>query len=394
MNNPRDGYRWFFVALGLFLGCNDATEIVIADAGTVDARPGIVDSGRDGPPSASSKYQLWLQKSYFRGFDVAYFNSQSESQKSLADFQALKDSGATVAQIQCVEGTRQSSAPYGPNADGIEALEKMVGWCRQVGLAYIIAVREGPGRQSVDEEATDPIWKDKGIQAEYARMLREDIVAKYGDDPLMVAINVMVEPNPFNVEISNGTIDTPAELASTMSGAGIDTNAMMSLFITEIRKANTTLPIIVQGPAWSGPRYFSLLSKQADPYVIYDVHSYEPFSYTHPDCGGPNCGGLVYPGVLDGEAFDKKYLEEEVLAPVVKFQATHGVPILLGEFGLQFAQAGGVDFLDHYQEIAIKNGWHFCLWAYRPETQNATFVDFDAEKWKAGYWQEVLSWFP
>jgi hypothetical protein len=268
----------------------------------------------------------------------------------------------------------------------------MVSFCRAANLYYVIAVREGPGRQTVDEEALDTIWTNATEQQLYAEMIRDDIVARYHEDPLFVAINVMVEPNPFNREIVDGTIGGPEDLSQWMANHGIDVNAMMTRFIAAVREVDATLPVIVQSVGWSGPEWWSLLQKQADPYVVYDFHTYSPCELTHPDCEAPYCAGISYPGFLEGVNWDRSYLEFTMLADVISFKAEHAVPIFMGEFGMQFAQTGGVQFLSDLVDIAISRGWHFCIWNYRSDTLDPTVLDFDYERWDPSYWNEISTW--
>lgn len=345
------------------------------------------------PPgtSGSTKFNQWLEPSRFRGVNITYFN-YGEGTKTLDDFRFLKDAGATVVQIQSVEGTRHHAPPYGPNEQGRAALADMVRWCNEVGLPYVIAVREGPGRQSVDQGAADTIWTTANQQQLYAEMLREDIVEPYAADPLFVGLNVLVEPNPLAAAIKSGAIETPAQLADAMQTAGIDVHAMLDRLIAEVRKADKTLPILVQNVGWSSPYWWSLARKHDDPFVVYDVHMYQPYGYTHPECEAPSCDGLRYPGQIGGEEYDAERLRETDLDEVIAFQAEHQVPIFMGEFGMRFRQLGGVAYLSDLADLALDHGWHFCLWSFRPDTSNPSMVDFDPEKWGSAYWTEITSW--
>lgn len=145
----------------------------------------------------------------------------------------------------------------------------------------------------------------------------------------------MVEPNPLRTQIWD-TLQTPEELTAALTAAGIDVNAMMTLFINSIRTVDATLPIVVQNVVWSNPQWWSLMEKQDDPYVVYDFHTYEPFPFTHPGCGAADCEGVSYPGEYYGQVYDRAFLEEIVFAGVIAFQQTHQVPIFMGEFGLQY----------------------------------------------------------
>lgn len=387
------------MALGIVIGCTvvpgdngDSGDNGGSDDGGVPGDGGGSDDG--GVPgdggTGSAMFDRWRTPSFFRGFDVGYFNYGSGT-KSADDFLAMKATGANLAQIQSNEGTVDWASPYASNPDGVTSLDNMVAWCGQAELYYVIAVREGPGRQSVDLDAEDTIWQNSDEQQSYGQMLA-DIVARYQGDPYFAAINVMVEPNPLRTEIWN-TIQTPEELGAALTAAGIDVNAMMTLFIDRIRAVDATLPIIVQGVVWSNPEWWSLVERQNDPYVIYDFHTYEPVGFTHPDCGAANCPGVSYPGEYWGQAYDRAFLEQTVFADVIAFQQTHQVPILMGEFGMQYPQAGGVQFLSDHVDIAISHGWHFALWNYRSDTEDPTLIDFDYEKFPAEYWIEILGWF-
>lgn len=361
--------------------------------------PGGLDNGPDpndgnGPGddtgTGAPMFDRWRTPSFFRGFDINYFNYGSGT-KSVDDFLALKATGANLAQIQSNEGTVDWPPPYATNQDGVTALDHMVAWCGQAQLYYVIAVREGPGRQSVDIDADDTIWQSSDEQQRYAQMLA-DIVARYRGDPYFAGINVMVEPNPLRTQIWD-TIQTPEELEAALAAAGIDVNAMMTLFINKIRTVDAKLPIIVQGVVWSNPQWWSLVRKQDDPYVVYDFHTYEPYGFTHPDCAAADCPGVSYPGEYYGQVYDRAFLEEVVFAEVIAFQQTHQVPILMGEFGLQYPQTGGVQFLSDHVDIALAHGWHFALWNYRSDTEDGMLINFDYEKFPAAYWTEVVEWF-
>ncbi|MBU0719667.1 MAG: glycoside hydrolase family 5 protein, partial [Planctomycetes bacterium] len=267
-----------------------------------------------GGGAGSPMFDRWCIPSFFRGVDIGYFNYGSGT-KSVDDFMALKATGANLAQIQSNEGTVGWAPPYATNQDGVTALDDMVAWCGQAELYYVIAVREGPGRQSVDLDADDTIWQNSDEQQRYGQMLA-DIVARYQGDPYFAAINVMVEPNPLRTQIWD-TIQTPEELGAALTDAGINVNAMMTLFINKIRAVDATLPIIVQGVVWSNPQWWSLVEKQDDPYVIYDFHTYEPSPFTHPECAAADCPGVSYPGEYYGQVYDRTFLEEIVFAEVI-----------------------------------------------------------------------------
>ena len=50
---------------------------------------------------ALTKFQKWQQASFFRGFDVGYYCSESDCVRTQQDIDDLKDTGANLAQIKC-----------------------------------------------------------------------------------------------------------------------------------------------------------------------------------------------------------------------------------------------------------------------------------------------------
>jgi Cellulase (glycosyl hydrolase family 5) len=345
--------------------------------------------------SPDNKFGLWKKPGFFRGFNAGYWSSHDDYAKTIKDFRAIKEIGANLIKINIYGGTVSWKSPYKNNREAIGWLDQMMTMARKAKLFYIIDVRAGPGRMDVSEEHKHTIWTNKTEQKKYAEMLKE-YVKKYGKDPFFVGLNLMVEPNPLWEEIENNDVETPAALKKALKKQGIDIHGMFKYFIGEIRSVNKTLPLIVQNIQYSDPQWWGLMQKYDDPYIVYDVHSYVPFGYTHAGSSYKK----KYPGkywcmALDKfTLFNKTLLDSVIFKHVKRFQQAHKVPVLLGEFGMQFPQEGGAQYLSDCVDIAKKQGWHFCLWSFRsnnPESEK--HIDFDPEKWKKPYWNEVKSWF-
>ncbi len=343
----------------------------------------------------STKFEKWLQPSFFRGFDVTFWCSESDCFRSLQDMLDLKATGANLAQINVSQGIVFPDPPYEADEEGTASLDSMVSYCRQVNLYYTIAVRVGPGRQDVSSDGEDgmplsTIWTNPQEQKLYASMLK-DIVQRYQSqtDTLFVGLNMIVEPNPFLVEF-----DTPADLDSAMQANGIDVNALYKMCIDSVRTSDPEIPLIVQSAFHSNPEFWGLLEKQEDPLVVYDFHTYDPFDYTHSEImNSQTYPGLYYNVTKDDDVlYNKAFYADVVFARVKAFQEAHNAPIFMGEFGMQFPQNGGAQFLKDLHSIAVVNGWHFALWSYRPDN-DPDFMNFDYEKWENTYWNTILSFF-
>ena len=334
------------------------------------------------------KYAKWRMASYFRGFNTYYWSDFYGRPLSVEDFYALKTTGANLAILQ-TSGFLRPESPYDSvDAWYVEALDSMVSFCRQVGLYYVISVRSGPGRQDVWEEGEglvppSTIWQNETEQQLYAAMLA-GMAARYLPDSLFVGMDLIQEPNPYDDSVA---CMPPDQLDSLYSARGIDVNHIYAVCIESVRTVAPQLPLLVQAVHWSNPGYFSLVELQSDTLIVYNTHSYEPFDFTHADT--PETQN--YPDYYWGCAYDwyaywnKDFFRDTVFAPVREFQNAYHVPIILGEFGLQWRQNGGRRFLRDVAECAVEFGWHFAFWQFRADS------NFNYELMGDDYWATVCS---
>ncbi len=332
------------------------------------------------------KYDLWKTPSFFRGFNVLPIVKHT-----LKDYNDLKATGANLAQIG-IDGFDSVNAPYDINVNAIEATDRMVSFCDSAGIYYTITVRSGPGRRDIAIEIQDnslksTIWINQDEQKKYAKMLK-DIVDRYKNDSLFVGIGPMVEPNPLFDELNINA----KMLKDKLVQDAIDLKSIYEEFVTEIRKADATLPILIQNFQYSCPEFFAVTDTFSDKYIVYEFHSYRPLGYASNTI--PN--SATYPGDfisvndLKKIHFDKNVLDSNVFKYVDSVQNATGRPIFLGEFGIEYEQGGGPKFLNDVYEICIEKGWHFALWAFRPGSKDDAW---DYELKSPEYWDTVLNMF-
>jgi len=346
------------------------------------------------PPSEISKFKKWEKPSFFRGFNIGYYCTNSDCYKTQEDFDALKASGANLAQINVFgEGFRDFSSPYDINLQGKQHITCMASFAHNAGLYYTIAVREGPGRYDVAKGSDSPMWTDELMQEQYGLMLKE-IAAEFMDDSLFVGLILTVEPDPLS---SNwNSVD---ELKSALLEQNIDIHGIFESWIAAIRTVSPDLPLMVQSAESSNPEFWgdeAFLKKQSDPFIVYEVHSYEPFEYTH----ASRIDRETYPYTgwnittnNNEETWDKAFFESTILKNVISFQNTHHVPIYLGEFGMYYPQLNGDTYLEDIHSIAVANGWSFSLWAWRGDKSDNhvyfNYEKFDQNSTNSHYWLSV-----
>lgn len=348
------------------------------------------------PPSAISKFDKWKQPSFFKGFNVGYYCSNSDCIKTQEDLNALKSSGANLAQLNVYgAGFRFSSSPYDVDDEGKNAIICMASYAHNAGLYYTIAVREGPGRYDCSDEEESPIWKNREAQEAYAGMLQE-IAIEFMNDSLFVGLVLTVEPDPVQNDF-----DSLEDHVSDLNAQNIDLHTIYKIWIDAVREVVNDLPLMVQSSNYSNPEFWgneTLIKKQSDPYIVYEVHSYEPFEYTHSN----RMDKESYPFSAwnistnnNEQLWDKSFYETTIFKHVINFQKRHDVPIFLGEFGMQYPQVNGETYLTDIHSIAVANGWSYCLWTWRADKSDShiyyNYEKFDNNSSGTDYWGTVLN---
>ena len=131
-----------------------------------------------------------------------------------------------------------------------------------------------------------------------------------------------------------------------------------------IREIDPDVTIVMEANAMDAPDAFYYLSPLSLGNVVYQVHMYEPGTYTHQGLD-TNPYGETYPGTLaNGSTFDKAWLRAQ-LAPVRGFQQAHGARILVGEFSAICWAPGADQYLTDLTDIFNEYGWDWCYMAFR-----------------------------
>lgn len=118
---------------------------------------------------------------------------------------------------------------------------------------------------------------------------------------------------------------------------------------------------------WQGD--FPLLR---DDKVIYSLHMYNPFAYSHQGLSTVNKAPVstdwpdkaAYPGMINGTYWDKNKLIQD-LQEVRDFQLKYNVPIYVGEFSAIRWAPGAAEYIRDLIEIFEEYGWSWTFHAYK-----------------------------
>jgi len=132
-----------------------------------------------------------------------------------------------------------------------------------------------------------------------------------------------------------------------------------------IRAVDPGKPVVFEPSPWGGPDGFDVLEPLDLDRVIYSFHMYRPHNFTHQGVYN-NKTGIVYPGRIDGELWDKERLREEML-PAIEFQEEFNVQMYVGEFSVIRWAPGdsGYCYLRDVIELFEEYGWDWSYHAFR-----------------------------
>jgi hypothetical protein len=341
------------------------------------------------------KYQKWQEPTFFRGYNILY-----ESPHTLQDIIDFKNYGGNLLEIG-VFGFMDEDPPYAIQQQNIDGTDMLVGFCRQAGVYYVLAIRSGPGaydtyRESQGWTGESRIWNTSNDPERqlYSDMLNM-IIQRYAGDSLFVGITLVVEPRPkVKLIPANNSVLYKLFLEDVYN---IHMDQVYQFFVNRIRTVDSELPVILENFAYSTPELFPPYVID-DPYLIYSAHNYQPKEFTNADPPFSK----TYPGIywnityLAQKYYDAVFMRETIFSRVKEFQESAGSPIFIGEFGMMYPQHGSNIFLGDNMKIFTDYGWHYALWDWRRgpgQEWNIENFEIDTTSVIFPDWLVVLSYF-
>ena len=222
--------------------------------------------------------------------------------------------------------------------------DNVLGWARKHGMMVVVDMHmfpKGPKESVFDDdelfEAFRDVWKT------VAERLKgnEDVI--YGYD----------------------IINEPGQTKPMKYGYF----GLQELVAREIRAIDPKTTIVMESASACGPHAYSYMNALDMDNVIYQVHVYQPLSYTHQGLGKAYSGRSAYPRPAGNGlcAIDKEYLRK-VIEPVRKFQREHKCRIYVGEFSAAAWAEGAAQYLEDSISLFEEYGWDWTYHAFREAT--------------------------
>lgn len=222
-------------------------------------------------------------------------------------------------------------------------LDKALIACKKYGVKVVIDLHSVPGDRDATGETN--LFHDGKLNDHFIAVWQA-IAQRYKENPNVWGFDLINEPIQYNP-----------------SPEGMDYIETQIRAANEIRKIDQKTSIIIEVNGADSPTRFSTFTAINMPNVIYQVHMYLPFAYTHQGVGN-NTSDLVYPGTIGGKYYDKNTLKE-LLKPVLDFQLMYKVPIYVGEFTAIRWAPGASKYISDCIDIFEEYGWNWTYHSYR-----------------------------
>ncbi len=292
------------------------------------------------------------KKARYRGFTVCFY-----------DFEQLKEVKekwhANQVRYMMCPGWKKWEYKVGTSAEAMErllaSLPEMLENCRKLDLPVIVDLHlpptdsPNPPAKKFNNETeernyySDWWWKQKSNYDDMEKVWKR-----------IAAITAQYPEQDIWLELFN----EPLNWADFPQGPKVWPQWAQKL-TDEIRKIDKSHPILVAsgpGQLWYGFSNFPPIKDPCDN-VIYTLHMWQPFLYTHQGYSGDEIRS--WPGKFNdgaGGMWDKKRIIAE-LYQAREFQKKYGVRLHVGEFGVARYAPNGDKYLREVMEIFEDFGW-------------------------------------
>ncbi len=188
---------------------------------------------------------------------------------------------------------------YAKRADFTTKLDQLINYAANADLYVVISFRTGPGRGegriTGDGFNNGELFTNVTAQTAFVNMWK-DVAQIYKDYSHVIAYDILVEPH----DISVSTWTTLAQK-----------------IVDGIRTIDPVKPILVSAPDWGTYQGLMSFSPLTGSNLVYTVHQYEPYDYTHSNSPSDQVNAL-----------------NEIYNQIGSWMSTHNKPVFINEFGL------------------------------------------------------------
>lgn len=275
---------------------------------------------------------------------------------AMDDFDTLAKWNVNVIRWQMTRdwgksGTDRDLAEYDQWLNGkLDDLSKALDAAAARGIKVVIDMHSPPGGR-LDDRSMRMFYEKP--YADHFVTIWERMARRFKDHPAVWGYDLVNEP-----------VQNRPSPPGLLDWYGLQVRAAKA-----IRAIDPKTAIIFEVDQWDAPAVFDYLQPTDVPNVVYQVHMYQPGSFTHQGVHGAwgeasGKAGVTYPGVIEGRPYDREMLRK-VLEPVRAFQVAHNAHIYVGEFSAIRWAPGAAQYLEDCTAIFEEYGWDWTYHAFR-----------------------------
>lgn len=261
------------------------------------------------------------------------------------DFADMAAAGADLVRFGIALREAPGGDAYEWPARGVEQLMRTLALAGEQRMKVVPVLRPLP-------EPRSALWRRESLQRSLVALWRE-LATRLKGQPALAALDLVNEAHP------GGSSFTDKERRWS---------ALAMQLIAAVRGVDPGFDIVYEPSPGARPLAFRTVEPLPVERVVYSVHFYEYFEFTHQDSGDPRFAGRVdYPSdALRYGRFDAARLREE-LEPVRAFQRRTGHPVYVGEFGaVRWAPPGARErYLADVLALFAEYRWSWTYHAFR-----------------------------
>ena len=266
------------------------------------------------------------------------------------NFKVLRDWNVNLMRLQLNTSEAIARDPLRYRKFIDEKIEKVIpnvlDLGRKYGIAIIIDLHTVPGTAN---SRNNPCLFDDEERVQFFIRIWERIAAKFKGHPALYGYDLINEPNE----------QRPVRFGYW---------EVQRLAAEAIRRIDPETPIYIESNHLCSPYTYPYLSPLKLKNIIYQLHSYDPFVYTHTRFTEKDrkAGKTFpsYPGKFLGANWDFESLKAR-LRPVREFQRRHQAKIYVGEFSARACAPGAERYLEDSIRAFEEAGWDWTYHAFR-----------------------------
>ncbi len=268
---------------------------------------------------------------------------------TIDDFDTLQAWGATLIRYQMSSNTKDDGDMpeaewfdrwVNPKLDHFDSF--VLPQAVRRGMKVVLDLHEAPGRKNEFNEMK--MFHDPALAEHFVETWRR------------IAIRFKGREGIYGYDLVNEPMQT------SEAAPGCDFWTLQKRAAEAIREIDPDIPIVVEPIHAASPEGFKTLRAVPMKDVVYEVHVYQPFAYTHQ---GVNPKKPWEKGTWPDEekGWNRDFLREK-LAPVREFQLRHGARIYVGEFSAIAWADGAGEYLRDCISLFEEYGWDWTFHAF------------------------------